>query len=214
MDEMRVSPVRQAVRALYYLCTLTSSQVILHWGDRDDLWVCVGWRGHRNHSRHTGNVVWIHRNLRRRSTLCHLPRLVYWAGEQQNDQPSIQSGQCLRRYWWWTWSLIQYYLFVNTDGVVDSSRCQDSSSSGRSSSRSEDNTGTSRSPTVTGTRCCPGLQIPQTPTLEYRHTCTWFCVRCDMIQFRCDVFTAAGKHLIITEPINITTTHRHTVLFM
>ena len=57
-----------------------------------------------------------------------------------------------------------------THGVVDSSRFQGSSSSWRSSSRSEDNTGTSRSPSTRGTRHCPGLQIPQTPTLENRHT--------------------------------------------
>lgn len=55
-----------------------------------------------------------------------------------------------------------------TDSVVDSSRCRDSSSSGRSNSTSEDNTGTSKSPTVRGTRRCPGLQLPQRPTLRFR----------------------------------------------
>lgn len=50
-------------------------------------------------------------------------------------------------------------------GVVDSNMYPDSSSSGRSSSMSEDNTGTSRSPTAAETEHCPGLQIPQTPIL-------------------------------------------------
>lgn len=98
IDEMRVSQVRHATTELsarYKLLTLTSSQVILQWGDRGDLWVHMGWRGNRNHSRYTRNVVGIHRNLRRQSTLCHLPSLIYCAKEQQHNKPSMQRDRCL-----------------------------------------------------------------------------------------------------------------------
>lgn len=71
--------------------------------------------------------------------------------------------------------VMKHVQAVATDSVGDSSRCRDSNSSARSSSRSEDSTGTSRFPTVTGTGSCPGLQIPQTPTLELRKKCTVAC---------------------------------------
>lgn len=164
---MRVSQVRYAVpEAEESLLTLTSSQVGLHWGDRGDLWIHMRWGGERNYSRHTRDIVGIHRNLRRWSALCHLSCLIHWVKGKTVNLACNVTAEGLR------WGMHVEQKELITDGVVDSSRCRDSSSSGRSSSRSEGNTDTSRSPATTGTRCCPGLQIPQTPTLEFRHTST------------------------------------------
>lgn len=78
--------------------TLTSMQVVLHWGHRGHLWVHEGWRCKRNHSRYTRNVVWIHRRLSGRYTVCFPTCLIYWA-QQRNNEPSVQSKCCQLHDW-------------------------------------------------------------------------------------------------------------------